>query len=155
MMCGFPIPNRLRAPLHAQRHHRRTLAASGAKNPNPVKADDDPSSSADPALYFDWWTADLAAAPLDRVRVCQASHRLRGPLYWFDDTGHGAVRVPASCVSSIATAPPGNRLMLPASTESRNRYNKIAFRQVTTTALRVEVTMQPSYSAGIQRWRVK
>jgi hypothetical protein len=134
-----------------------TLAASGAKNPNPVKADDDPSSSADPALYFDWWTADLAARTgWIECAFAKPATVSEAALYWFDDTGHGAVRVPASWRifyrDGTAWKP------VDATGEygvEKDRYNKIAFRQVTTTALRVEVTMQPSYSAGIQRWRVK
>ncbi|HEY1184933.1 MAG TPA: glycoside hydrolase family 127 protein [Bryobacteraceae bacterium] len=135
-----------------------TVTTSGANNPNPVKAEDDPSSSADPALHFDWWTEDLAArtgwieyAFAEPVTVSEAA------LYWFDDTGHGAVRVPASWRILYRD---GTAWKPVESTGGygveKDRYNKIAFRQVTTTALRVEVTMQPSYySAGIQRWRVK
>jgi len=135
-----------------------TLTASGTGNPNPVKADDEPSSSADPALHFDWQTGDPSARTgwieysFDKpVTVSEAA------LYWFDDTGHGAVRVPASwrMLYRDGTAwkpvePSGEYGV------TKDRYNKISFRQVTATALRVEVAMQPSnYSAGIERWRVK
>ena len=38
---------------------------------------------------------------------------------------------------------------------ARRQYNRLTFKPVTTTALRLEVTMQPKVSAGIERWRVK
>jgi hypothetical protein len=31
----------------------------------------------------------------------------------------------------------------------------VKFKPVTTNVLRVEVTMQPNWSAGIQKWKVK
>jgi hypothetical protein len=77
-------------------------------------------------------------------------------LYWFDDTGRGAVRVPASW-----------RLLYRDGAEwkpvksagtfgvDRDRFNIVTFEPVATAALRVEVTMQPNFSVGIQRWTVK
>ncbi len=77
-------------------------------------------------------------------------------LYWFDDTGQGGVRVPASW-----------RIMYKEGNEwkpveasgpygvARNQYNRLTFKPVTTTGLRLELTMQPKVSAGIERWRVK
>src|SRR5208283_30285 len=74
-----------------------TLTTSGGKNPNPVKADDEPASSADPALHFDWWTEDLAARTgWIEYTFAKPATVSEAALYWLDDTGHGAVRVPAS-----------------------------------------------------------
>ena len=38
---------------------------------------------------------------------------------------------------------------------AKDAWNKVAFTPVTTAALRVEVTMQPQWSAGIQEWKVR
>jgi uncharacterized protein len=38
---------------------------------------------------------------------------------------------------------------------AKDRYNKVAFKPVTTSGVRLEVTMQPDFSAGIQEWKVK
>jgi hypothetical protein len=38
---------------------------------------------------------------------------------------------------------------------TRNAWNAIAFKPVATSALRIEVTMQQGFSAGLQEWRVK
>lgn len=37
----------------------------------------------------------------------------------------------------------------------KDRFNKADFKLVTTSALRLEVTMQKEWSAGIQEWKVK
>jgi uncharacterized protein len=37
----------------------------------------------------------------------------------------------------------------------RDRYNKVTFTPVRTGALRLELTMQPEWSAGIQEWKVR
>jgi len=37
----------------------------------------------------------------------------------------------------------------------KDRYNKITFKPVRTRVLRLEVTMEPNWSAGIQEWKMK
>ena len=34
-------------------------------------------------------------------------------------------------------------------------YNKVGFTPVTTSGLRLEVTMQSQWSAGVEKWKVK
>ena len=77
-------------------------------------------------------------------------------VYWFDDTGRGGVRVPASW-----------RLLYRDGAEwkpveaagqygvARDAYNTVRFKPVTTSALRLELVMQPGVSAGVQEWKVK
>jgi len=36
-----------------------------------------------------------------------------------------------------------------------DRFNRVGFKEVTTTALRLEVTLQAQWSAGIQEWKVE
>jgi hypothetical protein len=37
----------------------------------------------------------------------------------------------------------------------RDMYNRVAFKPVSTTALRLELQAQPNVSMGIQEWKVK
>jgi uncharacterized protein len=37
----------------------------------------------------------------------------------------------------------------------KDRFNEVKFQPVTTTGLRLEVTLQPGWSAGIQEWKVE
>ena len=77
-------------------------------------------------------------------------------VYWVDDTGRGEVRVPASwriLYKDGAEWKPVESTQ--AYTVDKDRYNKVGFKPVVTSGLRLEVTMQPTWSAGIQEWKVK
>jgi hypothetical protein len=77
-------------------------------------------------------------------------------IYWFDDTGRGQVRVPASwrILYKDGDAWKPVEAASPFGT-ARDAWNKVTFKGITTSALRVEVTMQPQVSAGIQEWKVR
>ena len=77
-------------------------------------------------------------------------------VYWFDDTGSGESRRPASWRVLYKDGeewkpvePAG-----PYGVE-KDRYNRVTFKPVTTSALKREVTLQPEWSAGIQEWKLK
>jgi hypothetical protein len=53
------------------------------------------------------------------------------------------------------TPPPRDYPAQPAPLAVVHRYNRVAFAPVTTPALRLEITMQPKWSAGLQEWKVK
>lgn len=77
-------------------------------------------------------------------------------VYWFDDTGRGGVRVPASWKLLYKS---GDQ-WLPIETTgtfgvARDAWNSLSFKSVTTSALRIELAMQDKFSAGLQEWRVK
>ncbi len=77
-------------------------------------------------------------------------------VYWFDDTGHGGCRVPASW-----------RLLYKDGEEwkpvkaageygiARDKYNKLAFEPIQTSALRIAVKLQDGMSGGMLEWKVK
>lgn len=77
-------------------------------------------------------------------------------IYWFDDTGRGGVRVPASWKLFYKA---GNEWKPVPTADgfgvARNAWNRVGFAPVTTTALRIEVIMQDGFSAGVQEWTVK
>jgi hypothetical protein len=77
-------------------------------------------------------------------------------VYWFDDTGRGEVRVPRSWRLLYRDGNAWKPVdVLGAYGVAKDRFNTIAFRPVSTTGLRLEVTMQPQWSAGVQEWKVK
>jgi hypothetical protein len=77
-------------------------------------------------------------------------------VYWFDDTGRGEVRVPASWRILYKDGDQWKPVQATgAFGVELNKYNVVAFAPVTTVALRLEVTMQQGWSAGVQEWKVK
>jgi hypothetical protein len=76
-------------------------------------------------------------------------------VYWFDDTGAGSCRVPESWKLLFQH---GN-LWEPVDNQTsytvvRDMYNRVAFKPVTTTGLRLEVKLQRDFSGGILEWKV-
>ncbi len=135
-----------------------TVTVSGKtqqRNHDVIKDGEIPTASNDHSGYFDWWPAQGNKETVDYTFAQPAKVSECG-LYWFDDTGQGGVRVPASwrllykdgdswkpveTVDQYGTA--------------KDKFNTVKFTPVTTTALRVEVQAQQRVSMGIQKWTVK
>jgi len=132
-----------------------TVSGKSRKSARMINDGEEPVSSSDSSSYFDWWptkgTTEWVEYAFEKpatVSECQ--------IYWFDDTGQGEVRVPASW-----------RLLYKEGTDwkpivalepygvDKDRYNRVRFQPVATSGLRLEITMQPKWSAGIQEWKVK
>ena len=152
------------------------------KNIQNIVDGEDPASSDDPTSYFDWWPTNgcgpnATAAPPGGApqRQCSQGEWIEmtfarpatvseTQVYWFDDTGHGGVRVPKSwrllykAPSTALGAGGGEWKPVDAIGDygvAKDRYNTVHFKPVTTPALRLELTMQPQVSAGVQEWKVK
>lgn len=131
------------------------VTTSGRKNPRAINDGEEPRSSSDSDAYFDWWPKKGSTEWVEYAFEKPATVS-ETEVYWFDDTGRGEVRVPASW-----------RLLYRDGTEwkpvevegaygiEKDRFNKVVFKPVMTSGLRLEVTMQPKWSAGIQEWKVK
>jgi len=112
-------------------------------------------SSGDYNSHFDWWprkgtTEWVEYAFENPATVSEAS------VYWFDDTGVGECRVPAAW--QILYKKDGQ--WAPVENASgygidKDRYNKVSFKAVLTSGLRLEVTSQAGWSSGILEWKVK
>jgi hypothetical protein len=126
------------------------------KNPRNMIDGDEPVSSADPSAYFDWWPVQGSNSEWIEMTFARPATVTESQIYWFDDTGRGGVRVPASwrllyrngerwtpvvTRDTLGTAP--------------NTWNTVRFTPVTTTALRIELVMQEKFSAGVQEWKVR
>ena len=132
-----------------------SVSGKSRRSPRTINDGEEPTASNDPASYFDWWPvkgttewAEYAFEKTATVSECE--------LYWFDDTGRGEVRVPASW--RVLYKEGGEWKPVAAAGSygvEKDRYNKVAFQSVTTSGLRVEITMQAGWSAGIQKWKVK
>jgi hypothetical protein len=146
---------------------------------------EEPRASNDSTSYFDWWprngcnppttTADATPPAQGNARPCSNGEWIEmafakpatvseTQVYWFDDTGRGGVRVPKGwrLLYKDPSAPLGaggsEWKPVEATGEygvARDAYNTVHFKPVTTTALRLELTMQPNVSAGVQEWKVK
>jgi uncharacterized protein len=132
-----------------------TVSGKSRRSARMINDGEEPASSSDSSSYFDWWptkgTTEWVEYAFEKpatVSECQ--------VYWFDDTGQGEVRVPAGWRLLYKE---GNEWKPVAAMEpygvEKDRYNRVAFQPVSTSGMRLEITMQPKWSAGIQEWKVK
>jgi hypothetical protein len=75
-------------------------------------------------------------------------------VYFFDDTGSGGCRVPKSWRLMYKQ---GDQWKQVPNAEScgveKDKFNKVSFEPVNAQSLRIEVQLQPDFSAGILEWR--
>jgi uncharacterized protein len=131
------------------------VTTSGKKNPEPIHDGEVPELSSDNSSYFDWWPAKGSAEWVEYAFRAPAMIS-ETEVFWFDDTGRGQVRVPASWRILYKD---GDRwtpveALGPYGVE-KDKFNRVAFRPITTSGVRLEVTMQTDSSAGLQEWKVK
>jgi len=131
------------------------VTSSGRKNPRAVNDGEEPKSSSDADSYFDWWPKKGSTEWIEYDFV-NAVTVAESELYWFDDTGRGEVRVPESWRILYRDGEEWKPVQnLGSYGVAKDTYNKIAFKPVTTPALRLEVVMQPNWSAGVEKWKVR
>ena len=131
------------------------VTTSGRKNPRAVNDGEEPAASNDSSFYLDWWptkgTTEWIEYAFQAPAIVSASE-----VYWFDDTGRGEVRVPHGWRLLYKDGPDWKPVDVKgAYGVEKDRYNAVTFTPVTTTGLRLEVTMQPQWSAGVQEWKVR
>ncbi|HEY6548279.1 MAG TPA: glycoside hydrolase family 127 protein, partial [Vicinamibacteria bacterium] len=143
-------------PLPTLASRAAVTSSPAGHNPRAVNDQNEPRSSRDGnGSFFHWWpekgSTEWVEYAFDQPRQVSEVE-----VYWLDDTGSGECRVPASWRLLYkdgedwkpveASSPYG---------VEKDRYNKLAFKPVTTGRLRLEVVLPPEWSAGIQEWKVQ
>ncbi|HDS85622.1 MAG TPA: hypothetical protein ENN97_10570 [Phycisphaerales bacterium] len=99
---------------------------------------------------FTWWprrgTEEWIAFELDQPRVISSLG-----VYWFDDTGIGQCRIPKAWRLTYKTQNGQWKAVNAkgAYNLDKDRYNRLEFEPVRTTALRIEARLQDDFSGGI------
>jgi hypothetical protein len=116
----------------------------------------EPANSNDQSIpRFTWWdhrgTSEWVQHNFDQPKQVSSVE-----VYWFDDTGIGQCRLPKSWkllyLENGQWQPVRNSI---TSDLAKDRWNLMAFQSVKTSALRIDVELQPEFSGGILEWRVK
>lgn len=77
-------------------------------------------------------------------------------VYWFDDTGNGHCRVPRSWRLLAKQGDVWRPVEgLSELAVKKDCYNRVSVPPIATSALRLEVQLQPGFSGGILEWRVE
>ncbi len=129
--------------------------ANSNSQPEGIHDGIEPRRSSDhPSMLCHWWphagTTEWAQYTW-RKPVTVAGCRV----YWFDDTGTGACRLPAQWhveyLDGAEWKPVVARGEYPVRLDG---WCEIGFEPVTTTALRLVVQLQEGWAAGVQEWQV-
>jgi len=134
----------------------KVSSSEGGKGVEAIHDLYEPENSNDHARgYLHWWpkkgTVEWVEYDFGKpVTLSETS------VYWFDDTGEGECRVPASWKAFYKA---GDK-WIPVKAAGpygvdKDKYNTVRFARVGTTALRLEVQLPEKFSAGIQEWKVK
>ncbi len=133
----------------------KVTASPKAAYPQRVNDQYEPESSDDGTGYMHWspqkgnlaWVEYAFDAP---VTVSESS------VYWFDDTGGGSVRVPASWRLLYKDGQQWKPVVLNEQPGvAKDRWNKVTFAPLTTSALRLEIQAQKDWSVGVHEWSVR
>jgi hypothetical protein len=133
----------------------RAAASFNEDTAGAMNDQEEPASSRDRRVpIFQWWphkgTTEWAEYAFSAPSTVSSVD-----VYWFDDTGTGECRVPASWRvlyrDGDAWRPVEGASIYAV---ERDRYNRTTFAPVRTPALRLELKLRDGFSAGVLEWRV-
>jgi len=113
-----------------------------------------PKSSNDQGIpRFTWWprkgTTEWVQYDFDKPRKVSSAE-----VYFFDDTGGGGCRLPKSWQLMYKQGDQWKQVSNAGSySVEMDTFNKVSFDPVNAQSLRIEVQLQPEFSAGILEWR--
>lgn len=105
--------------------------------------------------HFTWWdhrgTTEWVAYPFPEPRRLS-----RSEVFWFDDTGRGKCRVPASWKLLWRDGEAWREVPNPSGYGlKRDKMNAVTFDPVVTREVRLEVKLREGFSGGVHEWRVE
>jgi len=116
----------------------------------------EPSSSKDHSIPRMTWWPHLGTKEWLQYDFKQAKKVTGIAVYWFDDTGAGQCRIPKAARLMRKTAGGWEPVKDAESLDpARDRWTEAKFDPVETTALRLEVDLQPGFSAGVLEWKLR
>jgi DUF1680 family protein len=136
-----------------------TVASSVAKNARAIQDEEVPPHSWDRNPYADFdWTPHVGTTDWVEYDFAKPARVSSTAVFWIDNRGHlnPDCGTPKSWRILYRDGdqwkPVANREPYAA---EQDRFNKVTFVPVVTSALRLEVVEQPEWSAGIHEWRVE
>jgi len=135
---------------------RSTVTASFGPNPGAVHDQMDPHSSDDHDVPFYHWWPHKGTTEWVQYNFPELAEVSSVEVYWFDDTGIGECRMPASWRVFYLE----NGEWKPVWTEDtygveKDGWNRVEFETVRTRAVRLEVRSQDGWAGGIHEWRIR
>ena len=116
----------------------------------------EPKSSNDHSNRFLHWWPKKGTTEWVQYEFAKPTKVSAVEVYWFDDTGIGECRLPASWKLLYRDGKEWKEVGHPSGYGCEgNKYNRTTFDAVETTALKLEVQLPAKFAAGIHEWRVE
>ncbi|MFB7569677.1 beta-L-arabinofuranosidase domain-containing protein [Streptomyces sp. NPDC056165] len=136
-----------------------TASFSGVDSPQAliINAAAEPADSFDQSIpRFTWWDR-TGTEEWVRYEYAEPVRTSGVSVYWYDDTGHGACRVPQSWQLEYRSPAGAWQPVSGASAygTATDTFNHVSHEPVTATALRLLVRLRPGVSGGVLAWRVR
>jgi hypothetical protein len=113
------------------------------------------SSGEQPAALCHWWP-HRGGEEWVQYTWSKPVRLGKSSVYWFDDTGRGACRLPVSWEIRYLEGTEWKPVAVSGEySVAMDQWCQISFTPVTTTALRLVVRMQPAWAAGVHEWKVE
>jgi hypothetical protein len=132
------------------------VSASSGRNRRAVNDQLEPRRSGDHEVpFYHWWpnkgTTEWIQYDFDTPQEVSIVE-----VYWFDDTGRGECRPPESWRILFREG----ETWTPVWTEDAygveiDKWNRVVFETVRTTAIRLEMKSQTDWAGGIHEWRIR
>lgn len=135
---------------------RSAVTASFGPNPGAVHDQMEPRYSIDHDVPFYHWWPHKGTTEWVQYDFPETAEVSSVEVYWFDDTGVGECRIPASW--RVLYLEDGE--WKPVWTEQaygveKDAWNRVAFETVRTRAVRLEIRSQEGWAGGIHEWRIE
>jgi DUF1680 family protein len=132
------------------------VTASFGKNPHAVNDLLEPSSSIDHDVPFFHWWPHKGTREWIQYTFSKPEEVSMTEVYWFDDTGRGECRLPASWRILYREGGKWKPVWTPDTWGiEKDRYNRVVFETVRTEAVRLEVQSRAGWACGVHEWRIR
>lgn len=148
---AMPIP----APTIA--NTSQATASAGLKDSITALSDQrPPKNSLDKSAGIVHWWPKKGTSEWLQYEFAEPQQVRAVEVYWFDDTGVGECRVPASWKVLARRDGQWQEVSQPSAYgREKDGYNRCEFDAVTTDGLRLEIQLQEGWSTGVHEWRVE
>lgn len=159
MEVWIPFEESAARPMPAPTIASKSKVSASLKNARMLKALNDqydPQDSRDAsAVYLHWWpkknTMEYVQYDFDSTYTVSESS-----VYWFDDEPWGGCRIPSSWKILYKKGEEWLPVkVIEQDAIAKDKYNKIRFEPVSTSALKLEIQQPVEYSTGLHEWIVK
>lgn len=146
-------------PPPPERTARASLSFVSANcDPEAMRAGAEPKSSGEPYQTLSHWWPHKGGEEWAQYTWAKPVKASGARVYWFDDTGRGECRVPASWKLLYRAGGEWKPVALTSPTADYpvhpDGWCDVHFAPVTTTAMRLLVEMKPGWAAGARAWKI-